>query len=246
MRPNIELFDWPRGVGFRSQERNNLAIWLWFYEWNMFGAMRPGQHTAGTHEFSRAMTPGAGEVVISSSDITLAAVATPDGASLSLTVRNQTEAAFPPLAALVPCLSPGPDGAKTAQFRNRETYFVGPNGLEALVDREIHFNAALRESVDLEADDGAFAWSSKWPTGESDSLAGLILREATAGDWVCGIAWEQFLSAQGNNPWECMHLSVLIGPILPGESVTVRGRVYLFEGDREELLMRYRNSFGDR
>ena len=80
---------------------------------------------------------------------------------------------------------------------------------------------------------------------EPNTVGGLIVREATDGKWVCGIAWEDFLSAQGHNPWECMHLSIRIGPLESGKSKTIRGRIYVFEGDKEDLLQRYRDDFGD-
>ena len=64
------------------------------------------------------------------------------------------------------------------------------------------------------------------------------------GNWVAGIAWADFLSAQGHNPWYCMHLSVCVGPLKRGESKTVKGRIYLFEGDGEACLEKYKRDFG--
>jgi len=80
---------------------------------------------------------------------------------------------------------------------------------------------------------------------EPNAVGGPIVREATDGKWVCGIAWEDFLSAQGHNPWECMHLSIRIGPLGPGESKTIRGKMYLFEGGKKDLLQRYCEDFAD-
>jgi hypothetical protein len=42
-----------------------------------------------------------------------------------------------------------------------------------------------------------------------------------------------------------MHLSIRIGPLRPGESKTIRGKIYLFEGDKDKLLQRYRGDFGE-
>jgi hypothetical protein len=88
-----------------------------------------------------------------------------------------------------------------------------------------------------------YVWSSKWPKSKVDAVDGLIIRESTKGDWVTGIAWDRFVSAQGHNPWECMHLSVNVGPLKRGETRTVQGRIYLFQGSKEELLKRYQADF---
>ena len=97
--------------------------------------------------------------------------------------------------------------------------------------------------MDAEAIDGLFVFSNKWPTSPDNAHAGLIVRESTNGRWVTGIAWEHFLSSQGHNPWSCMHLSVNVGPLEPGESKTIRGRIYLFHGTREDCLERFRHDF---
>ena len=61
---------------------------------------------------------------------------------------------------------------------------------------------------------------------------------------VAGIAWKDFLSAQGHNPRKCMHLSVRVGPLARGESKTVRGRVYLFPGTARDCLAHFEEDFG--
>jgi hypothetical protein len=43
-----------------------------------------------------------------------------------------------------------------------------------------------------------------------------------------------------------MHLSVRVGPLKPGESKKIRGRMYLLRGDRESLLERFQADFGDK
>jgi hypothetical protein len=67
-----------------------------------------------------------------------------------------------------------------------------------------------------------------------------VLRESAGGGWVTGVAWEDYLSAQGHNPRRCMHLSVRVGPLSRGERKSIRGKIYLFCGDREDCLARYR------
>ena len=131
------------------------------------------------------------------------------------------------------------------QFANTNTWSVGPDGLVRQEKREIHFNAGLRPSIDARSDHGTFVFSHKWPTSDVNATEGLLLRESTDGQWVTGIAWERFVAVQAHNPWECMHLSIRIGPLGPGESKTIRGKIYLFEGDKKDLLQRYCEDFAD-
>jgi hypothetical protein len=60
---------------------------------------------------------------------------------------------------------------------------------------------------------------------------------------VAGIAWEAFLSAQGHNPWKCTHLAVRIGPLRPGQTRSVRGKIYLLPGNKETCLERFGEAF---
>jgi hypothetical protein len=241
--PNVRLFEWERGYGIESRAQKAMSVNLWFYEWNMFDAMQPGQHTGGTYRLEHKTSDGGRQGAVVSDAITLSVAATTDGADLKLAVKNLTDHDFPPHAAIIPCFNPGPAESRNEQFANTNTWFLGPNGLDKLVARQIHFNAALRERVDRDAKDGRYAWSEKWPLAEPNAAGGLIVRESNDGKWACGIAWESFLSAQGHNPWQCMHLSVCIGPLQRGQSKTIRGKMYLLSGDKDEVLRRYREDF---
>ena len=42
-----ELFSWERGIGLQAKEHPELKVYLWFYDWNMFGAVSPEQHSRG-------------------------------------------------------------------------------------------------------------------------------------------------------------------------------------------------------
>jgi len=243
--PNVRLLEWDRGFAVQSRAQKDMVVYLWFYEWNMFEAIEPGQHTRGTYMLDRSLSKDGCRGTVASDALTLVATAGRDGADLKLTVRNRTDYKFPPIAAIIPCFNPGPSKTRNPRFANTNTYFLGPDGLEKLVKREIHFNAAVRDLVNREAQDGRYVWTDKWPMSEPNAVGGLIVREATDGKWVCGIAWEDFLSAQGHNPWECMHLSIRIGPLGPGESKTICGKIYLFEGDKKDLLRRYYEDFAD-
>jgi hypothetical protein len=75
---------------------------------------------------------------------------------------------------------------------------------------------------------------------------GLLLRESLSGGWTSGIAWSDALGVQAHNPWLCMHVAVKVGPLARGERKVLHGRMYLFPGDREEGLRRYRADFAAR
>jgi len=239
--PARELFVWERGIGVRPRDIPEMAVYYWVYEWNMFEAMKAGQHTPGTYPLPREVNADGTTGKITSPELSLAMQATEDGATLEMTVTNRTDRAWPELASVIPCFNPGPEERRNPQFANTNTYFFGPEGLVRSHLREIHFNEAVRAAVDREAVDGKYVWTEKWPLSEVNAKSGLIIRESTNGGWVAGIAWERFLSAQAHNPWECMHLSVRVGPLAPGESRTVRGRIYIFEGDKEACLRRMSN-----
>ena len=258
--PLVNLSEWERGIAVTSPHQEDMTVFLWFYEWNMFEALKKGQHTGGTseNEIKVSEDQRSGSVVSSPLGLSLQMGAGVDSADITLTVTNKSDHDWPELASIIPCFNPGPVGRQNEQFLNTKTFFLGPESLSPQVAREIHYNHALRVAVDQEegtweadgpvyrwAKEGdKYLWSHKWPRSEIDAHAGLILRESNDGEWVMGIAWERFLSAQGHNPWKCMHLSVNVGPLAQGESREIRGKIYLFKGTKEELLERYQSDFG--
>lgn len=241
----MQLSEWARGVSVDSVSDPEMRMYLWFYEWNMFEAMLPGQHTRGMwdNEVTVSADRRSARVTSGFPGLSLDVQAVEDGADLMLTVTNLSEHDWPPMASIIACFNPGPEETRNAAFANEQTYFVSAEGLHPLTiraPREIHFNDALREAVDAEANDGRYVWSEKWPMSDLNATAGLIVRESNDRKWVTGIAWERFLSAQGHNPWKCMHLAVRVGPLAVGATRKVRGKMYLFEGTREDLIERYR------
>jgi hypothetical protein len=242
----LRLSEWDRGIAIQASEHPNMLMYLWFYEWNMFEAMQKGQHTQGTHRNQVDVSADGLTATIASEPLGLGleARAGAGGVEMVLRVTNRSDHAWPEPAAIIPCFNPGPSEIRNKDFINTNTFFLGPDGLARLLAREIHFNRKLRPDVDAEADrEGKYVWSEKWPKSEIDAAGGLIVRESSSGRWVAGIAWERFLSAQGHNPWDCMHLSVNVGPLAQGGSREIRGKIYLFEGTREQLLERYRRDF---
>ena len=245
--PLVELSTWEKGLAVTSPAQDDMTVYLWFYEWHMFEAIREGQHTHGTHknDIRVAEDQRSGTIVSLELGLSLSMTAGVDSSDMTLTVTNKSDHSWPELASIIPCFNPGPEEIRNRQFANTKTFFPGPDGLARLVDREIHYNTGLRTTVDQEADEeGKYVWSFKWPESDVDSHGGLIVRESTDDAWVTGIAWNRFLSNQGHNPWECMHLSVNVGPLEPGESRDIRGKIYLFQGTKEELFERYKRDFG--
>ena len=244
--PNVKLAEWERGVYVEAKTRPDMRAFLWFYEWTMFAAVNRGQHTRGdwTNEVSVFQNGQGGS--ISSPPLHLTMLAGEDSVDLKLTVTNESDHDWPALASVIPCFNPGPIGNRNEQFTKSNTWFFAENKLVKLKHREIHFNAAWRAAIDKAADkNGNYVWSSKWPKSpvNANSKAGLLVRESADGEWACGIAWEDFLSCQGNNPWLCMHQSVRVGPLKRGESKTIRGKIYLLKGKKEDVLERYRKDF---
>lgn len=251
MEGSTRLVEWQRGFAVKSTERPEIAMYLWFYEWHMFDAIRKGQHTNGTFRgWDRSINAEGTRARIDAAAVglDLSMEAVPDGAKLSLKVTNKSGHDWPELAAVIPCFSPGKDAdtgnAFTPLFANEETYFLAAEGLVKLKKREIHYNAKLRAKVDAEAKEGRYVWSGKWPKAEPDAVRGILIRDSNDRKWVAAVAWEDSLSSQGHNPWRCMHLSVRVGPLKRGESRTLRGRIFLFPGTKEECLERFRKEFG--
>lgn len=242
--PSPRLFEWSQGIGLESPDQDGMKMFLWFYEWNIFEAFQNDEHSHGTTQFEKSVNAGGTEATARAECIQLAVKAVPDGAVLTLTVANKTTHPWPACAGMIPCLNPGPpDGWQNPDFLNKDTYFLGPEGLVRLEKREIHFNERLKKEIDARSPARKFVFSNKWPSAGPDAAAGLIVRESNDKKWVSGVAWSDFVSVQGHNPWSCMHLSVCVGPLAPGESRTIQGKIYQFKGTKEECLEKFRKDF---
>lgn len=250
--PNLRLFEWQKGIGVQSRSEPGMSVFLWFYEWNMFDAREQGIHTPGSFEFERSVNKAGTEAEILAPDMRLVMKTVADGVELALEITNRSNHDWPDIAGIIPCFNPGapndqaerwPTAKLNAQFDHRNTWFVSREGLTKLNEREIHFDAALRSKINAAAIDDKFPFTHKWPTSPKNAHKGLMIRESANGKWVAGIAWEQFLSAQGHNPWQCMHLCVNVGPLKQGETKSIRGRIYLFEGDKDDCYRLYTAEF---
>lgn len=254
----MKLSTWDRGIIVTSPEDPELYAYLWFYEWHMFGAVLEGEHTGGTSDWKWKLDDN-GRLAETHSDwFKLTASATEDGADLRLSVTNTTNREWPEIAAIIPCFNPGYDRPKRTNAvpnprffddNHDHTYFLGKSGFDLLAGeapREIHFNQRQLANINAwekESDEDQFVWFDKWPTSDRPAHAGALVRESGDRSQTMAIVWEDFLSAQGHNPWKCMHLSVRVGPLKPGETKSIRGKIYLFEGSKENFLQKLARDF---
>jgi len=248
------IFEWERGIAVQQQGRDDLTMYLWFYEWNLFEAMSAGQHTPGTYRNTRAIAPDGRTATVSAPGLYLTVEAVSDGARLVLKITNLSGRDWPETAAIVPCWNPGripgsvtsnhsPLNPNFADPGRDRSYFQSAAGIALLDSRAIHFNSRWRPALDRITPEGAFAFSYKWPTSEVNATSGVLIRESADRAWVTGIGWEDSLSVQGHNPWNCLHASIRVGPLKAGESKTVRGRIFLFPGSRRDCLERFTKEF---
>ncbi len=251
----MRLIEWEKGIRIESRSDSNLFAFLWFYEWHLFDAIQKGEHTHGISDWKWTIDDDGTNAHINSEWLKLKINATQNGAKLVLEIINKTSHSWPPIAAIIPCFNPGnPENPLKMNplfldEGHAHTYFQGKNGLELIkgrYPREIHFNNECQPGImawDKEQEDRKFIFDEKWPTSERDAYAGLIVRESDDMQYVMGIGWESYLSAQGHNPWNCMHLSIKVGPLAPGEKKTINGRIYLFKGLKEDCLQEFVDDF---
>ena len=213
-------------------------MYLWFWEWNMFGAIDPGQHSHGTFDNAiRVANDRQSAEIATEYGLHLSLEVGPYGVDVDLETTNSSTRDWSELASIIPCFNPGPPGSQTQQFLTSKTSFVSPLGFESLEAREIHFNETLRARVACAQDPkGRYPWSDKWPASQTEARHGLLARESSDSRWVTGITWDRFLSVQGNNPWSCMHAAARIGPLAAKETRNVHGRIYLLPGTKEDIL----------
>jgi len=234
------------GLQLRREDNPAVAMFLWLYEWNLFDAVEKGEHTHGKVLPERVISGNQEEASVSSAGIEFRFKAVEDGATVQLIITNSSDHDWPPLAAIIPCFNPGPAALRSRGFNDEEhirTYFLAGDALELLATREIHFRQDLRPLIDQLSPSGQFVFTPKWPTSPKNACGGLLIRESEDGHWVAGIAWDDYVAVQGHNPWKCMHLAIKVGPLPRGATKTLRGRVYLFPGNRNDCLAKYRKDF---
>lgn len=243
----LELFEWERGIGLRSRSAAApLSMYLWFYEWQLFGALEEGELTSARFDWPRTVSPDRRSVTIDAGALRLEAQVVGDTVELVLSVENRTERAWSEHASIVACFNPGPPDTQPYEMgHHKSTYFVSADGVERLADRDLHFRAALRPSLERISSALEFAFSRRWASSERDDHGGLLVRTSQSGRWSCGVAWEDWLGVQAHNPWLCMHIATRVGPLAPGAQRRIHGRLVLLEGGREAVLDRLRAPWSD-
>ncbi len=255
------LEDWERGFVVTHPEKLDMQIFLWFYEWHLFDAVSPGIHTHGPESygdwsiFPKSINESRTEGFVEIDGLRLDLKSAIDGVDMLLTIQNTSNHDWPEIAAIIPCLNPGPNPhnypdnifQRNKLFLDTDstyTYFIGQEGITLLNNRNIHFNQLFRQNIEkLRQDSIIFKFDNKWKTSTANAYKGLIIRESIDGKWVTGIAWEDFISSQGHNPWLCMHLSIRVGPLKPGEKKEIRGKIYLLKGTKEDCYQKYLKDF---
>jgi len=72
---------------------------------------------------------------------------------------------------------------------------------------------------------------------------GLITRRNREGNWVCGIFWDRTSHVTNHHPADCLHSIVNIGGMPPHAKRAVRGKIYWFQGDLQDLLDHWRRDW---
>lgn len=260
MSDTMKLVRWDNGVILESRSDPSRFAFLWFYEWHLFDAVLKGEHTTGACNWNWRFDESGSTATMNADWLKLHIDAKQNGADLSLEITNNTDHDWPAISAIIPCFNPGGStpGDPTKPLRKNpffldeertNTYFQGKDGLELLkgkYPREIHFNHECHPAImswAKEREDGRFVFDDKWPASDRDAFAGIMIRESSDGRYVMGIGWESFISAQGHNTLNCMHLAAKVGPLRTGEKRTIRGRMYLFEGSKEDCLEAFEKDF---
>ena len=256
----LKLTKWERGIKVESRTDKMGFAYFWFYEWHLFDAIKKGEHTSGRSDWPWQVDMHNQTAMMNHDGFIFEAETTDDGVDLHLKITNHSGHDWPEIAAIIPCFNPGSDRGNTDAVPNPHFFddehlspwFLSNNRLELIqgetFSREIHFNFEFLNSIEnweKETDTNMFVFDHKWPLSDRNAGTGLIIRESLNNGWVTGIAWEDFISVQGHNPWRCMHLSVRVGPLKTGESKTIKGKIYLFKGSKEDCLNRYFKDFRD-
>ena len=184
----------------------------------------------------------------------LYADATPYGADLTLIATNAYSEPFMDVTGIIPCLQPNTPEFSDGQ--NDRTWYYGYNvdgshiGWELSKDptfaQAMHFNFDMVPALRLISPDLSFSF---WDTAEGMRFAteGIMTRESRPDifpGWQAAVAWDHYLTAEGNNPRDCCHLGPLIGPLAPGESKVLKGKIYIVKATKEELFEMYLRDFG--
>jgi hypothetical protein len=172
--------------------------------------------------------------------------------NIRATIQNTGDEAWSPVARSILCLQ----FTKANRFMDRDlsqTLFRSNGEFIAVKDTDF-----VRETGDksphcahlLRQDDlSRFSGDAAVHFADRElSDCSLIVRSSTDSQRHVAVAWENALhvSYNLNRELNCIHSNPRIGALEPGESIALRGKIYLFTGTREELYRRYLEDFPDR
>ncbi len=60
---------------------------------------------------------------------------------------------------------------------------------------------------------------------------------------VAGMYWERTVFVSNRHPADCIHAWLDVGPLEAGQARTLHGKIYFFEGSREDLLEHWQRDF---
>ncbi len=60
---------------------------------------------------------------------------------------------------------------------------------------------------------------------------------------VAGMYWERTVFVSNRHPADCIHAWLDVGPLQAGQARTLHGKIYFFEGNREDLLEHWQRDF---
>jgi hypothetical protein len=60
---------------------------------------------------------------------------------------------------------------------------------------------------------------------------------------VAGLYWERTAYVSNRHPADCVHAVIDVGPLAAGQARTLHGKMYFFEGTKDDLLARWRKDF---
>ena len=90
------------GIAFTSSDVPDMAMYLWVYEWNMFDAIKRGQHTQGTLLREKRLSADQTRALVASPDLKITFRARDDGADMRLVVTNNSDHDWPAIAGILP------------------------------------------------------------------------------------------------------------------------------------------------
>jgi hypothetical protein len=81
------------------------------------------------------------------------------------------------------------------------------------------------------------------PAGREQTPFGLIVRESVDGTTVAGMYWERAARVATHYPADCLHELVDLASAPAGKPPVVRGKIYWFKGNKDDLLAHWKKDF---